>query len=303
MEQYFLGIDGGGTKTAFTLIDSDKNPVYEATAGPSGLDTVSLDELKVLFETEIGKIPYPIASVFAGIGGIVCDRDCEDVNRVLASVPALKSARIDSANDVMSALYGGLDGRDGILLIAGTGSVAFGKYKGKTHRCGGYSYKEGDPGSGYYLGQRALSFYAGVLDGRWEGDALSDAIAKAIGCRDYAALAKFFNECDRTSVAALAPAVTATAGAPSSAEIIQEGIEALAHMIGGVYRALAIDEACDFCVIGSLGNSQPYRGMLDARIADRFPLLNSVPVRRSPAYGAALRAMEIYSMEILTNES
>ncbi len=293
MERYFLGIDGGGTKTAFTLIDSNRNTVYEATAGPSGLDNISLDELKSLFEREIGKIPYPISAVFAGIGGIVCEGNCEDVNRVLASVPALKSARIDSANDVMSALYGGLDGKDGILLIAGTGSVAFGKYKGKTHRCGGYSYKEGDPGSAYWLGQRALSFYAGVLDGRWETDALSERIALDTGCTDYASLAKFFAESDRTSVAALAPAVTSTADTPSSTRILLDGIEALAELIGGVYRSLAIDEPCDFCVIGSLGNAQPYRSLLKERIAGRFPLLSPVPVCHSPSFGAALRAMEL----------
>lgn len=293
MDKYYLGIDGGGTKTAFVLIDAHRRTVYESAAGPSGLDTVSAERLHGLLAEQIGKIPHPIAAVFAGIGGIVCEADCEAVNRILSSLPALSGARIESANDVMSALYGGLSGRDGILLIAGTGSVAFGKFGGRTHRCGGYCYKEGDPGSAYFLGQRALTHYAGALDGRWPFDALAKRTAERIGCRDYASLAKFFAESDRTAVAAVAPAVTATADCPSSAAILREGIDSLSAMIGGVYRALGIDRDCDFCVVGSLGNLPLYREMLDERVRVEFPRLRSVSAERSPAYGAALRAMEI----------
>ena len=84
-----------------------------------------------------------------------------------------ETTKIKAGNDVINALYGSLGGEDGIIIIAGTGSVSFGKNKDKIARAGGYCYQEGDAGSSYDLGYKALQHLARVIDNRYEETSFS----------------------------------------------------------------------------------------------------------------------------------
>ena len=66
--KYYLGIDGGGTKTAFIVIDENNEMVYQNVLGPSSLDTVPLIDIEKLLLAESKNIPYKISAIFAGIG-------------------------------------------------------------------------------------------------------------------------------------------------------------------------------------------------------------------------------------------
>ena len=154
--KYYLGIDGGGSKTAFVVIDENENIVFESVGKPTSIDTVSLAECEDVINSMCNQIPYKVDAIFAGLGGMNSKKDIDDVNDILRKQSILKeNGKVDSGSDVINALYGALNNQDGIILIAGTGSVAFGKNKDKYARSGGYCYQEGDGGSAYYLGYKA----------------------------------------------------------------------------------------------------------------------------------------------------
>ena len=166
-DKYYLGIDGGGTKTSFIIINQDNEIIYRNKTSPSAIDTVSKDDIKKVFIEGTKDFKYKVDSVFAGIGGITNDVERKMIIDIIKELEICdKNTKIDANNDVYNAIYGGLGGKDGIIIIAGTGSVCFGKHNNMTARAGGYSYKEGDGGSSYYLGYRALQHLARVIDGR-----------------------------------------------------------------------------------------------------------------------------------------
>ena len=106
-KKYFLGIDGGGTKTAFIVIDDNNEIVYQNVLGPSSLDTVPLIDIEKLLLTEGKNIPYKISAIFAGIGGISCDSDKLLINNILKKFDCLlPTGKVESDNDVINALYG-----------------------------------------------------------------------------------------------------------------------------------------------------------------------------------------------------
>lgn len=298
MEKYYLGIDGGGSKTAFVVINEQKKIVYESIAGPSSLDTRPLQETRQLILAETHKIPFPICSIFAGIGGIVSIDDQKAVNEILKAIPVFNSNGIVNCdNDAMNALYGSLSGKDGIVLIAGTGSVAFGKYQGKYFRSGGYCYQEGDGGSSYALGRAALSYLARVLDKRKEGGLFADDLIKATACHTYASLVQYFLQADRTKIAQLAKVVTKNERDIHAKKIIEDGVQEVVEMIKAVYQTLQFDGLCLFSMIGSLGNADTlYKKKLLEEVRKIHPLIRYIPFEHEASYGAALKAKELFQL-------
>ena len=105
--KYYLGVDGGGTKTAFALINEQKELIYLKEVGPSSLDTVDEQQIINVIYEGTKDINVKVDSIFLGIG--------VDIVK--------KETKIDAGNDIISAFYAALSGEDGMLCIAGTGSV------------------------------------------------------------------------------------------------------------------------------------------------------------------------------------
>ena len=122
-KKLFLGIDGGGSKTSFLIEDEDGNTIFYKESKGSSIDTFSYEEILANYQ-EVLSLPYKVDAIFAGIGGIASSEDINNFNNLLRKLPIVKEDTIiNSDNDVICALYGGLNGNDGIILIAGTGSV------------------------------------------------------------------------------------------------------------------------------------------------------------------------------------
>lgn len=294
-KKYYLGIDGGGTKTAFIVIDDNNEIVYQKVLGPSSLDTVPLIDIEKLLLTEGKNIPYKISAIFAGIGGISCDNDKLSINNILKKFDCLlPTGKVESDNDVINALYGSLCAQDGIVIIAGTGSVAFGKWKGQYARSGGYCYQEGDAGSAYYIGYRALQYLARVIDGRKEESTLSTELMETIKCYDYSSLASYFVNSSRTEIAKLAPVVCSNKS-KKALEIVEDAVEEMIEMIVAVYKRLNINyEECLFSIIGSLGNnSNLYKGLLLEKLEKINPKIKYIPKMHDASFGASLKAKSL----------
>ena len=146
---YYIGIDGGGTKTKFDLFDSDKNSIASITmptihqAQTSFKEAVSvLTDIKEKLLEKINDSDY-ILKVGAGLGGYGINAE---YRKKLEDEFSTVFDEFKLYSDAYAAMLGALAGEDGILMIAGTGSIALAKRGDETFRCGGFGYRYGDEG-------------------------------------------------------------------------------------------------------------------------------------------------------------
>lgn len=265
---YYLGIDGGGTKTKVVVIDHQDNIIYEGVSGPSSIDTVSNEETLNSFTQALSEFYSTIPnahfdSIFCGLGGIVDQDDFILVESLLRHLKGVHDKTyIQARNDMENALYSGLCFDEGIALICGTGMVAYGKDTfGNSHKAGGWGFKEGDFGSAYDLGMHALRHVIKAFDHRVVQDDFSKEIAQTIGMKKTNDFVDIMNEhyLDRTWIANLSPLVTkyANLGNPYAKEIVDIATDELALAVHAVYDNLRLKEK-KLVIVGSLGNSGGY---------------------------------------------
>ncbi len=173
---HVLGIDAGGTKTVALLADADGCVVAEGRAGGANLQGHGeLEVEKVLhhvIDQAMQKFPSPPAAVCLGLAGVDREGDGEVIRGIMRRLGFRAHTLI--VNDALIALVAGVplvEGASavsqGVVLISGTGSIAYGVNRhGVAARAGGWGTSLGDEGSGYWIGRRALNAVARDADGR-----------------------------------------------------------------------------------------------------------------------------------------
>ena len=306
---YFLGIDGGGTKTKCYVIDENKNVIYIGNGGPSSLDTVTNEKTIKHINDSLDDFfkKYPKATfevVFAGLGGVPNKKYEEKLTKLLIDVKGITKDTIRvGKSDMENALYSGLCFDEGISLIAGTGMVCFGKNKsGITKRTGGLGFKEGDMGSGYSLGKMALSILAKASDGRIDETNFTKELKYYFNINEPSDVARVCEELflERTKVASLAPIVTTNAnkGDKYANEIIEIATSELSLCVETVYKALNVLKI-DLVVVGTLGNIEGnFKKSLHEKIKKINNNINIIEPKVDPAHAASLMAYEIYKKRV-----
>lgn len=185
--KYLIGMDGGGTKTACLVTDLQGKEIFKTTGGPSnflmqGTEKVSemlfnlITECKNKLECEYSDFEV----IVLGTTGAGRRSDAERLENAFNEHAKSKGVTfnifyVDS--DARIALEGAFSGKPGSILIAGTGSIMFGKDSaGEIHRVGGFGRFIGDQGSGYHIGKQGLTMLAKAFDGRGEKTILSDLV-------------------------------------------------------------------------------------------------------------------------------
>ena len=289
--KYYLGIDGGGTKTSFVLIDENKNIIDRIVLNATAVDTVSIEKITEVLQNGIKHFNKSIEACFAGIGGI--NEQNEDIIKGIIK-QVLPNSKVDVGTDSVNALIGAFGFGDGIAVICGTGSVTFGKWKGKKHVAGGYGYNEGDPGSAFSLGINALRYLARVFDGRKEESDFSKDLSNASKCYSHDDLYNFFNNLNRTEVAKLSMVVTKHQEDINAKNIIQNSVDELMEEVIATARILCVDDICPFGIIGSLGNAETlFKKYLLESLSKKLPKLKYQKHLYEPDVGAALKAMTL----------
>ncbi|MBV9848447.1 MAG: hypothetical protein JO250_02050 [Armatimonadetes bacterium] len=305
MTDCVLGLDGGGTKTGALVLDLGGIPLGEAAAGPCNIAAVpvadALAAVRVAVEAALavsGKRREDVRAVCAGIAGF---SHAERRRRFRAGLQEeFPDALISVEPDYTVALTGATDGTPGIVVIAGTGSVAYGENAaGEAHRAGAYGYLIDDAGSGYGVGRAALAAVLRAADGTGEGTALTGRLCAALGLVSVADIipAVYGGRLDRAAIAALAPAVTDAAREDEDAvarALLMRAGGALARLAEAVAARLFPDAAAAYPVapIGSLWNAGlPLVDVFTRSLARFAPAAVLSPPRRPPAHGAALRAL------------
>src|SRR6266545_3599925 len=156
---HVLGIDAGGTKTVCQLADDQGEVVAEARRGGANLQAVGeLEVEKVLhdvMEEAIGDLDVRPAAICLGIAGVDRPDDARVVKAIMKRIGY--KAKVLVVNDALVALEAGAPDEPGVVLIAGTGSIAYGRNEhNQAARVGGWGYMLGDEGSGYWIGRAAL---------------------------------------------------------------------------------------------------------------------------------------------------
>lgn len=180
---YYLGIDGGGTKTAFALSDDTGKIIRQLQLGPCNPFDVGLETTKNVLKSGIHQICLEISPdqifMFAGIAGVVSGNYREPIEEFLHE---FHFAHAELGSDNENIIAAGLGEQDGITMILGTGICSYVVQSGQYHRISGWGYLFDEGGSGFNIGRDALSRYFSVCDGSGLPTSLTDRIEERAKC-------------------------------------------------------------------------------------------------------------------------
>lgn len=182
----YIGIDGGGTKTTCMIADGEGRILATASGSSTNLKSNPhehvRDELERLIRLVIRDSESSledVCGIYLGLAGTDRDEDKQKITGYLREwIPDDILIRVN--NDAVTALAAGTWGEPGVVLIAGTGSIAYGSdpSSGYFSRVGGWGYVLGDEGSGYHIGLQALNAVMRNYDGRGEPTELTARVLK-----------------------------------------------------------------------------------------------------------------------------
>lgn len=246
----WLGIDGGGTKTACSLYTDDLHRIdqlilptcHYAQAGFEGMERILAQA--VLWASERARAASESAQDL-GVACAICGygEGAEASARIEQAVERAADGREHLlVNDVDAAWAAGLHLADGIALIAGTGSIALGVRGERRMRCGGWDYELGDEGSGGWMGRQLLYAFCREADGRAARGAVYDLVRRELGLASDFDVIGFAQRhiADRGRIAALAPLVAqaAQAGDAAAQAIFQQAAQEETALVRAIAERL-----------------------------------------------------------------
>jgi N-acetylglucosamine kinase-like BadF-type ATPase len=299
--RYVLGIDAGGTKTVCLLADEQGRVIAEARAAGANLQAAGeLEVEKVLhqvMEDAIGDRAILPQAVCLGIAGVDRDEDSAIMRAIMRRI-AYK-ARTLVVNDALVALVAGAGAEPGLVLIAGTGSIAYGRNRdGRAARAGGWGYVLGDEGSGYWIGRRALGAVVRQSDQRGRATLLTGRLLQHFGIAKPQDLVQvvYYRNLRPSAIAALAVHVSeaAQAGDAVALEILAEGADELFGAARSVISRLGLEAEAFVCVLaGGIFQAVPWLGdQLRTRLIDAAPGCRVTRLAEEPARGAVQLALD-----------
>jgi len=295
-----LGIDAGASSSRWLLLDDDGTELGSGRTGPITGHLFTAEERaanlgrlrQVLAEALAAARP---AAVVAGITGLHPGTAAADVlTDAIATAAAIPPDRVLVANDVHIAYANAFEPGEGVLVYAGTGSVAYHvTVGGEVVRAGGYGYLVDDAGGGYWIGHRGLKCTMRRADEHGGPAALplDRAIYAALGSDRWDEMVAAVYGGGRAGVAALAPAVARAAaeGDEDAVLVLQEAGRELARLATIVLGRL--DRPLPVAFAGGIAQLSP---LLTAALRSALPAASEiVVVTTEPVRAAARLALEI----------
>ena len=253
---YVIGIDGGGTKTRVAVCAPDGTLLRQETLGAFNLSAIGEDGFRRRTEEILALCGDMRGCGAICVGGAgVSGAAAGEILRAELAAHGF-AGKLLLCGDHEIALAGAMQ-TPGCVLIAGTGSVCYGKNAaGETFRCGGGGHIIDDPGSGYTLGRDALAAALRTEDGRLSENALHAAVMDAVGGHDIQGIFDFvyFSRRGKSDIAALAPLVLRCAeqGDAVSLAILRRGATELARLVSAVTSRLGLDKKSPCALAGGL---------------------------------------------------
>jgi len=303
--KYLIGIDGGGTKTDCAIADLSGKIINQTTGKPSNFLVIGVEEaienIFALIEENLFSLEGDFADVkqiVIGVAGAGREEDAKLLEKGFkdyADQQRVHFKGVKVVSDAHIALEGAFPNSVGCILIAGTGSILFGKDEnGVIHRVGGFGRLIGDEGSGYSIGRKALTAVSKASDGRGEETLISELLdAKMNSNTSKNIISKVYNE--NLDVASVARIVIEAAeeGDPIAEDILDEEADELVLHIRSLITKIHTDKL-SVAFSGSLiDNKNYYSDLLKIKIKSTLPNIKVIKPANPPVNGAILFAKRL----------
>jgi N-acetylglucosamine kinase-like BadF-type ATPase len=293
---FFLGIDGGGTKTR-CLVGDEKLQLGAGTSSSSKVQRVgeacARDALAGAVNeacVQAGISPRQIARSCAGITGAARPEIAGVMRDLMSSVVG---GHVEIVGDIEIAFEDAFGSGPGVMVIAGTGSIAFGRNaKGETARAGGWGYPVSDDGSGQWIGAEAVRAALHTRDSGHSSELLSDLMAK-LNANNFEDFIVHLNANPPVDFATLFPTVLAASDKENAvaAEILRRAGRELAAMSGTVIDRLFREHSVAVATHGGVFTSSAIvRVSFAQELRVRHPRVELLDREIDPARGALERA-------------
>lgn len=257
---YFVGVDGGGTSTRAVVIDEEGGELGRAE-GPGSVVTRETPQKAVHAVATVVRAAVRNAgqigaarALWAGLAG--AGQDAARTAVLVALVKERVASVVHVGTDVEAAFQDAFDDGPGILLIAGTGSIAWARQaSGHRVRVGGWGQDLGDEGSGYWIGTAALRSVVRAEDGRASGTGMAGPVLEHCGVAHARGLIGWVEAASKGEVAGLAPIVSQAArdGDAAATEIIEAAVAELdAHVAATLQKLGPTDDPPRLVLWGGL---------------------------------------------------
>ncbi len=253
MKEWFVGVDGGGSKTAFAAARRDGVPAarleekgssYVAIGIPAAVQRISEGVRACLSAAGLSLDDCAAVCI-----GLPCYGESAENDPVIAGQLrlALRPAEVFLENDVVVAWRGALSGREGIHIVSGTGAIAYGQSRdGTSARCGGWTEFFSDEGSCYWVGRNAMSLFSKQADGRIPRNALYEIVRRELSLTDdYAFIDRVLSDWapyrDRVASFQRFTLEAANRGDPSARQLYADAAGELASLAAALKRKLPFE--------------------------------------------------------------
>lgn len=286
---YIIGVDGGGTKTEAVAYDLDGNVLDKSLTGFANLINGKEEALNNIVDAikrltnEYGL--KDLKGLYLGIAGAETGNNVsiikEEINKKIGITPVV-------VNDGELALRAMLKGEDGILTIAGTGSIAFGIKENKSARCGGWGHILGDEGSGYKLSIEAIKNMIYEYDNSLEKSKLTIKLMEKLNIKEVDEIIDFVYSSSKDKIAIGAPIVSMLAeeGDVLAKKILEDEARALAKTTENVYKKLGFEKCSIGLVGGVVRKSKIFRAAFEKALNENINVISFIDDDVSAAKGA-----------------
>ena len=284
----YLGIDGGGSKTAFLLVDEYYNEICHLESGPSNWLSVGADAAREAITQGISSLTESPDIVCAGFAGAARADSAAFYKGVLQ--PLIPGARIIIESDAFIASIGAIGIDPGVLLIAGTGSIVIGRDVDRNmFRVGGWGPYFGDEGSGFWIGREAVSAALRALD-RQGSMEFANRIARELGLNSIPEVVSAWASAKLgvPDIAGLFPAVVAMYPEEPAKSILTQAASHLRTMVEIAARRVGTED-CRKSLSGSVASHAVMRELIG---------LNFEEPRHSPEWGAVIWARQHFAQAL-----
>jgi N-acetylglucosamine kinase len=304
-----LGLDAGGTKTVCCLANDRGDILAESrgpgahltSAGPRSVETT----LRQVIDDVLAKQSTDVAAACLGMAGV--DRPSEEavVRGILQRIISIPHIAI--VNDALIALEAGAPGVAGIVVISGTGSIAYGRDdRGRAARSGGWGYVLADEGSGYWLGRQALRAAMREADGRGPRTLLTAKLLTQYQVARATELPRkvYASDLKPASIARLASIVQTAADEHDEVamETIDRGASELTSAAVSVARQLDLS-SCPVVLSGGIFHAVPTMlSRFKMHLSSRLPDAHAELLESEPAMGAVRLALRAAHDELVIPE-
>ena len=293
---FAVGVDAGGFSTVAAF---SEDGVYRASAtgGPANVTTATPEAAADTIASVVSTLARveQVRALFVGAAG--AGRPEMRTKLEAELLVRFDRALVSVVDDITIAFRAAIPKGDGIVLVAGTGSVAYAEHGERRIRVGGLGHVLGDEGSGFWIGWQAVRLLARVLDSRATADETTDLAARtlAVETRERLVALVYDAPLDVARIAAMAPAVVAFAGKGNrrATKIVQNAAQELGDLVVSAARqADLVERDPHIGLAGGLFRENTLLSyLLQARLQAEFPLALVARAQEPPAR-AALRFAE-----------